>query len=273
MTRLAVIGNPVAHSRSPEIHHAFARNVGVHLSYEKKLAGLDEFERVADQFVAGGGRGFNVTLPFKGDAFNWVTERSEAAIRSEAVNTVSISESGRIRGENTDGSGLVKDLIRNLGWQLRDQRILVLGAGGAVSGVMPALIGEGPMAVHLFNRTFERAQALQARYDARVRACTSADLEDCYDVVVSGTSAGLHSEMQVLPDRIIGHSTRCYDMIYGPGVTRFNQWASEAGCMSASDGLGMLVEQAALAFEIWFGIAPETSSVMREMRTMLEQNL
>lgn len=272
MTRLAVIGNPVAHSRSPEIHTAFALQAGVDVRYVKILAPLDGFRAAVSALVNDGGLGFNVTVPFKREAFELCDETTEVARQTETVNTVSIVEGGRLKGDSTDGAGLVRDLRANLGWRLSGKRILVLGAGGAVSAILPALVKTGPSNIDIYNRTHARAETLAARHGELVQALTYESLGTAYDIVISGTSAGLSGDMPSLPPNIVGTRTKCYDLIYASGLTTFNRWATETGCQECSDGLGMLVEQAALAFEIWFDFKPDTREVIRAMRSTLEES-
>lgn len=269
MTRLAVIGNPVAHSRSPDIHAAFALQAGLDIRYVKILAPTDGFAESVSAFVSDGGRGFNVTLPFKHEAFVLCDNVTEDARQSETVNTVTVREDGRLDGANTDGAGLVSDLRTNLGWRIGGRRVLVVGAGGAASAVMPALLAEGPAGVDIYNRTHARAEALAARHGAPVSALQYEMLQTAYDLVISCTSAGLSGEQLTLPASIIGTRTRCYDMIYAADPTPFNRWASEQGAAECADGLGMLVEQAALAFRIWFDFRPETRNVIRALRSTL----
>lgn len=269
MTRLAVIGNPVAHSRSPEIHAAFALQAGIDVRYVRILAPLDGFRLAVESFVRDGGVGFNVTVPFKHEAYELCEEVSEAARISETVNTVSVKEGNVLSGDNTDGAGLVRDIRSNLGWKIAGKRILVLGAGGAVSGVLPTLLAEGPTAIDIYNRTHDKAVALASRFDSRVRALDRHSLENAYDLIISGTSAGLSEDKIDLPAQIVGKNTRCYDMIYGADATAFNRWAKLAGAGEMSDGLGMLVEQAAFAFQIWFDFKPDTREVIRALRAAL----
>ncbi|XOV86225.1 MAG: shikimate dehydrogenase [Pseudomonadota bacterium] len=262
MNRLAVIGNPVAHSRSPDIHAAFGQQTGIALSYEKVLAPLDRFVGVARDLARGGFRGFNVTLPFKHEAFLLVDRVSASAAASEAVNTVTISAAGELSGDNTDGAGLVTDLTQNLGWEIKGARILLLGAGGAVSGILPALQAERPASIDVMNRTRSKAEALANRFGIQVVD----DPGQAYDLVISGSSAGLAGAAVDLPLATISDATCCYDMIYGPGTTPFLSWAAAAGCVQTSDGLGMLVEQAALAFNCWFDVMPRTEPVIAGLR-------
>ncbi len=262
MNRLAVIGNPVAHSRSPEIHLAFGQQTGVLLSYEKVLAPLDNFAGIARGLVGAGIGGFNVTVPFKHDAFLLVDNKSATAAASEAVNTVTVVEGGKLLGDNTDGAGLVADITQNLGWKIEGARILVLGAGGAVSGVLPALLAERPACIEIMNRTRAKADALAERFDVGVVDNPGM----AYDLIISGSSGGLAGAEVQLPQSAVSTATCCYDMIYGASTTPFVSWASQAGASRTSDGLGMLVEQAALAFSCWFDVLPETKPVIAALR-------
>lgn len=272
MNQLAVFGNPIEHSRSPDIHAAFAAQVDVELTYDRILVPENEFASVAQRFFDNGGRGCNVTVPCKGDAWRFVEEAGESANLAEAVNTISLLPDGSFRGDNTDGPGLVTDLLQNLGWSLSDTRILVLGAGGAVRGVLGSLLQEEPRLVHLHNRTHETALQLADRFHSCVKpagqlaAVSEDELETDYDVVINGTSAGLADQSIDLPTAIIGNGSYCYDMIYGAGARVFLDWAEKNGARATSDGLGMLVEQAALAFEIWFDEKVYTAPVISHLR-------
>ena len=282
MDRYAVIGNPVAHSLSPEIHHAFAKQTGERLRYEKLPAPADGFRETAESFFDAGGRGLNVTLPFKGDAFDWVQEAHGAAARSRAVNTIAI-EDGGMAGYNTDGQGLIEDLLA-LGVGLKGRSLLVIGAGGAVRGVVPALLEAGAARVVIANRAVAKARALAARYPASVESAgldrlrhTGADVQDGvagrqgaldtrFDVVINGTSAGLEGQGALIDERIARNAV-CYDMLYArDGSTPFCQWAARAGASAVADGLGMLVEQAGAAFAIWRGVRPDTRKILAELR-------
>lgn len=264
--RLAVFGRPIAHSRSPEIHQMFAAQFGISLTYEKMLVPEGEFKRLAEEFLVSG-TGFNVTVPLKHEAFAFCQVTSDAARLARAVNTV-YRKDGVICGDNTDGPGLVRDLTENLKWNLAGKRILVLGAGGAVSGVIPALIKAGPELIHIFNRTQAKAQELVARHaEPIIRAVSLTSLDAGYDVIINGTSAGLHNQSLEIPENILAGQSCCYDMVYGKAKTNFLQWCEnhQASCRTA-DGLGMLVEQAASAFEIWFGQKPATAPVIAKLR-------
>jgi shikimate dehydrogenase len=260
-----VFGNPVEHSRSPEIHQMFAQSTGMTLSYHRVRVPDGQFNKTADEFMKSG-YGFNVTVPCKRDAWQWVDSTSERADLAQAVNTVSRDEDGAIVGDTTDGRGLTRDIMRNLGWQIERARVLLVGAGGAASGVIADLMSESPAVLHIHNRTAEKATELAARFDDSVMAVSNETIESGYDLIINGTSAGLAGDDVSLPDHIIGSHSRCYDMIYSNDVTRFNAWSLARGAGAVSDGLGMLAEQAAFAFDIWFGVMPETREVIESMR-------
>lgn len=266
----AVFGNPVAHSRSPQIHGLFAQQQDEDIRYERVLAPLNDFPGAVRQFVYDGGRGFNVTVPFKEEAWRLARRRTARAEKAGAVNTVTIGADGLFAGDNTDGVGMVRDITRNLGWPLRGQRVLVIGAGGAVRGVLGPVLAEAPRLVTVVNRTVEKAVALAALFgdEGAVEGCGFAALADAhaYDVVINGSSASLAGELPPLPPAVIGGSTRCYDMMYARGVTVFNRWARERGAAVCADGLGMLVEQAAEAFFVWRGKRPDTAPVIAALR-------
>lgn len=265
--KFAVLGNPVAHSRSPEIHQDFARQTGKELSYEKVLVPTGKFREVAMEFLGAGGAGFNVTLPCKGDAFAFVNHKSGSASKSRAVNTVSVDSNGQIHGDNTDGPGLVRDLVHNLDWQIEEQRILVLGAGGAVRGILWDLLQASPRYLHLYNRTLSKALVLtQQMADVRMTTVDMGDLEDGYDLVINGTSAGLSGMVPSVPKKVLGKHSRCYDLVYGPGVTVFNNWCRQISGCEVADGMGMLVEQAALSFHLWFSEEVHTRELISTLR-------
>lgn len=272
---LGVFGNPIAHSRSPDIHHQFAQSAGLDVNYEKILVPDGEFENTAQGFIARGARGFNITVPNKLDAYEFANNLSAAAKAAGAVNTIKREENGDLSGHNTDGAGLVRDLKQRLGWTLEAKRILILGAGGAVQGALAALIEESPGAIEIYNRTHAKAEALVARFaQANLRAVNLAQLGEGYDVIISGSSAGLSQGAGFsLPERIIGGHSQCYDMIYGKEPTAFMVWAETAGAKTLADGLGMLVEQAAIAFEYWFEEElqhpVETHDVYQRLREIL----
>ncbi len=262
MKRFGVIGNPIQHSLSPQIHQAFARQLGLGLTYEKILSDDAGFEAALRRFFEAGGEGLNVTLPFKLRAHAWVTEAVEDAAIAGAVNTIA-REGGRFLGYNTDGVGLVVDLER-IGVRLSGARVLLLGAGGAALGVLPALLRAGADRITVANRTPSRAAALVARVgEQRLHACEFGDLPGPYDLVINATSSGIDGERVPLSERIL-HGAVCYDMMYGPGAV-FHRWALESGSES-HDGLGMLVGQAAAAFHIWWGVQPDPRPVLERLR-------
>ena len=269
MDRYVVIGNPVAHSRSPEIHSRFARAAGEDLVYERLLVEPGDFARAAREFFASGGRGANVTLPFKVDAFEFAHERTPRAAQAGAVNTLAL-RGAVVLGDNTDGAGLVRDLTANLGLALSGKRILLLGAGGAARGALGPLLELGPRLVVIANRTADRAAELAREFAEQgpVSGCDFAHLEhQHFDLIVNATSASLRGEVPLIPIGVVDSMTTCYDMAYGAGDTAFVAWAKRLGARRAEQGWGMLVEQAAEAFEVWRGIRPDTAPVLRALRS------
>ncbi len=259
--RYVVIGNPVAHSRSPRIHTLFAAATGQDLHYETLLAPLDGFTSAVREFIADRGRGANVTVPFKEEAFRLATRLSGRAQAAGAVNTLSFS-GAEIFGDNTDGVGLVRDLTSNLGVIISGKRVLLLGAGGAARGVVLPLLGEHPAQLVIANRTVEKAQALAGAF-VGCEACGLDVLDGReFDLVINATSIGLSGA--VSPRLTFARGALAYDMMYGKD-TDFLRQAGAAGAATA-DGLGMLVEQAAEAFFIWRGVRPETAAVLAELR-------
>ncbi|RMG56771.1 MAG: shikimate dehydrogenase [Gammaproteobacteria bacterium] len=268
--RYAVVGNPVGHSLSPFIHTRFAEQTGQDLVYTAIEAPLDGFDETVHRFAAEGGRGMNVTVPFKSEAAALADKRSAAVYRAGAANTLSFDEEGLIRADNTDGVGLLRDLEDNLGVSLEGRRILVLGAGGAVRGVLEPLLARQPGELLVANRTAERARDL-ARDFADLGPVRGLGLDEVpaqpFDVVINGTAAGLAAEVPAVPEAVIGSGTLAYDMMYRrDGETAFTAWARALGAGAVADGLGMLVEQAAEAFFIWRGVRPETGPVLAELR-------
>jgi shikimate dehydrogenase len=260
--RYAVIGHPVAHSKSPFIHAEFARATGQDIEYRRIEAPLDGFRRAVDEFRAAGGKGLNVTLPFKGEAFRYCGQASERARVAEAVNTLALQEP--MLGDNTDGVGLVRDLARNLHFDLKSSRTLLMGAGGAAQGVVGALREAGVAQLVIANRTKEKAQALAARFP-RTRGCGYEDLgSESFGLIINATSAGLRDEAPPLPAAAFGRTALAYDMAYGR-ETPFMKAARAAGAR-VSDGLGMLVEQAAESFFVWRSVRPDTAPVLRKLR-------
>jgi shikimate dehydrogenase len=268
--KFAVIGNPIAHSKSPLIHQAFASQVGKTISYEKCLAPLDGFAATIRQLQLEGYQGVNVTVPFKFEAFAVSQTLTPRATAAGAVNTLSF-EGGRISGDNTDGCGLVNDILKHWQRTLSGQKILLLGAGGAAQGVMLPLLAQRPAVLTVANRSLDKAQAMASRFEAD--AClhqvsltvqTFAELAQGYDVVINATSAGLQAEALPVSDVVFSAHSLAYDMMYGR-ETPFMQQAHAASAQVA-DGLGMLVEQAAEAFYLWHGVRPETAPVIQSFR-------
>ena len=269
----AVFGNPINHSKSPTIHRQFAEQTGQNLHYAKQLVAVDEFVKCARDFFAQGGKGLNVTVPFKIDAFSFAQQLTPRAQRAGAVNTLAMQSDGIILGDNTDGIGMVHDM-HNLGWELEGKRILVLGAGGAVRGILQPLLAEHPALVVIANRTHSKAEELASHFHdlGEVKAKTFEQLRDeKFDVVINGTSASLSNDLPPLPDNLLNQNACCYDLMYGAEPTVFMQWAQQKGATKIADGLGMLVGQAAEAFYIWRHIRPEVVPVITMLRRQLAE--
>jgi shikimate dehydrogenase len=270
--RYAVIGNPIAHSRSPAIHARFAAQTGHDIRYEALLAPLDGFEQTVREFAAAGGCGLNVTVPFKERAYALADSRSPRAEAAGAANTLVFDAAG-IHADNTDGVGLVRDLGVRHRLPLADASVVLLGAGGAASGVVGPLLAAGIGALCIVNRTAVRAQALAARFvDPRVSAAgydALADVAPPRAIVVNATSAGLADAALPVPAGVLRSARFAYDMVYGAQPTAFLRQAAAAGCPAMADGLGMLVEQAAESFRIWRGVLPDTDPVYQALREAL----
>jgi len=269
-----VMGNPIGHSRSPQIHAQFARQTNQRLTYEAILVDLGGLEQAVGNFQGYGGKGLNITVPFKEDAFRLVDELSLRAERAQAVNTIKIREDGTLLGENTDGVGLVRDLTDNLKFSLKGKNILVLGAGGAVRGVLAPLLSSSPAQLTIANRTVSKAELLAISFGdlGTVTASAFERLKGPFDLIVNGTAASLAGELPPLPDGIVTADTLCYDMMYSAEATPFMLWGSARGAGEVADGLGMLVEQAAESFKIWRGVEPETAAVIEAIRVELSGN-
>ncbi|MFQ3788852.1 shikimate dehydrogenase [Halomonas sp. A29] len=267
--RYCVFGNPISHSKSPAIHTAFAEQTGEDIEYTAIAAPLDDFAGAWRRFTAERGRGANVTVPFKEEAFRLCDTLSQRAQRARAVNTLLLGKNGLTYGDTTDGIGLARDLGRH-GVALAGARILVLGAGGAVRGVLEPLLAAGPASLLVANRTAEKAEALAA--DFRDLGTISGGGFDAvagpFDLVINGTSASLAGDLPPLPDGLFAAGATAYDMMYGAEPTVFLRWAAKRGAHTF-DGLGMLVEQAAESFFQWRGKRPETDSVREALRAGL----
>ena len=271
MDRYGVFGNPIGHSKSPLIHRLFAAQTGQQLSYEPLLAPLEDFVGFARQFFAEG-LGANVTVPFKEQAFTLADQLTARAQRAGAVNTLKKLDDGRLLGDNTDGAGLVRDLTGNAELSLAGQRILLLGAGGAVRGVLEPLLAERPAALVIANRTVAKAEQLVHEFAdlGPLAACGFDWIDAPVDLIINGTSASLAGELPpIAPGLIAPGHTVCYDMMYAKEPTAFNRWASQHGAARTLDGLGMLVEQAAEAFALWRGVRPDTAPVLQHLRELL----
>lgn len=267
--RYAVIGHPVAHSKSPDIHARFAAQTRQNLQYERLLAPLDGFVAAVRAFAQQGGRGLNVTLPFKLEAYAMATELTERAQAAGAVNTLRF-DGAAILGDNTDGVGLVRDIVRNAGFGLRGKKLLVLGAGGAARGALLPLLQAQPAELVLANRTRAKADQLVQRFGAAgpLRASDFAALQEPFDLVVNATSASLAAQLPPLASTVFGAQTLAYDMMYGRQPTVFMQFAARHDA-TVRDGLGMLVEQAAESFFVWRGVRPDTAAVFDALRAGL----
>ena len=262
----AVFGNPIAHSKSPRIHAEFARQTGQDMTYIARLARLDGFAEAVAEFRAEGGRGANVTVPFKEQAFALATRLSERARMAGAVNTLSFEADG-LFGDNTDGAGLVRDLTANLGLDLAGRRILLMGAGGAARGVILPLLEQNPAHLVIANRTADKAVALARAFDAGPGTLAGGGYENLaggFDLVINATAASLAGDLPPLPDDVFAPGALAYDMMYGRD-TPFLVFARIHGARTA-DGLGMLVEQAAEAFLLWRGVRPDTGPVLDLLR-------
>ncbi|MGF1911428.1 shikimate dehydrogenase [Vibrio kasasachensis] len=269
--RYAVFGNPIDHSKSPFIHTLFARQTNQSMSYTAELAPVDGFNQTAADFFSHGGRGCNVTVPFKEDAYQFADRLTERAELAGAVNTLKKLDDGIILGDNTDGAGLVQDLLQ---YQvpLEEARILVIGAGGAARGVLKPLLDQKPQQLIITNRTLSKAQQLETMFQpfGPIKAVALADVEGPFDVIINSTSASLSGELPEISSSVFASHTCVYDMMYGKGKTTFNLWALEQGVIQAFDGLGMLVGQASESFMLWRGLRPGTKQILRELRKNLE---
>lgn len=268
--KFAVFGNPIEHSKSPRIHALFAEQTGIDHQYGKVLAPHETFEEVLTSFFADGAIGANITTPFKERAYAKCDELTERASLAGAVNTIKRLEDGRLLGDNTDGIGLLSDLQQRHLIQTTD-RILLVGAGGAARGVILPLLSYGCKVV-ITNRTYARAQQLAEVFHhlGEIDAVEMQDLScQQFDLIINATASGIHGEMPNLPTDIISPQTRCYDMFYQAEITAFLAWSRQLGATNYTDGLGMLVGQAAHAFQLWHGVMPEISPVLNQLRDEL----
>jgi shikimate dehydrogenase len=267
--RYAVIGNPIAHSKSPRIHTEFARQTAQDLVYDRILGSREDFAADVRRFIAAGGFGLNITVPFKEEAWALADERSPRAEIAGAVNTLIRLADGRLRGDNTDGVGLIRDLTANHGLDLRGARALLLGAGGASRGVLLPLLESGLGSLVVANRKASKAIEL-ARLGAPLGPVTGCGLDalegERFDLIINATSAGLTDSVPDIPETCLAEGGWTYDMLYGDRPTAFCRWGQSHGAARTLDGLGMLVEQAAESFWLWRGARPETRGVIEQLR-------
>jgi len=267
----AVMGNPISHSKSPSIHTLFAEQTDQSILYTAIHVDVGGFKQAVGNFAAAGGKGLNITVPFKQEAWALVTERSERAERAGAVNTIKI-EDEQLFGDNTDGVGLVNDLTVNHSIELEGKDILLMGAGGAARGVLIPLLKQNPASLFIANRTPDKAKDLADDFaDAGNISGGGYDAiaELKFDVVINATAASLQGDLPPLPETLLNDNASCYDMMYSAKPTHFMRWAKEHNAAKVLDGLGMLVEQAAESFHIWRGVRPETKTVIEKLRKEL----
>ena len=265
----AVMGNPITHSKSPRIHALFAQQTKQRLVYTAIQVDPGGFKQAVGNFQASSGKGLNVTVPFKREAWELVNELSLRARRAGAVNTIALRADGTLFGDNTDGVGLIRDLRDNSGAALSGKRVLILGAGGAVRGILAPLLEERPALLVIANRTADRAAGLALEFATLgpVAGCGFDMLPGRqFDLLINGTSASLTGDLPPLPDHLPAPGAFCYDLMYGTQPTAFMRWAQQQGAVKVLDGLGMLVEQAAEAFFVWRGVRPDTAPVIAQLR-------
>ena len=267
--RYAVFGHPVSHSKSPAIHKLFAQQFDFEIDYQAIDIEPGKFAETVLAFREQGGKGCNVTIPYKQEAWELATERSGRAELAGAVNTLKFEPENRILGDNTDGIGLLRDITINLDQPLYSKRVLVIGAGGAVRGILGSLLEQAPKSLVLANRTVSRAEELATIF-ATIGPVTPCGFDALgnqqFDVVINGTSASLGGELPPLPEKLFTADSLAYDLMYSDQPTIFMQWALAQGATRIADGLGMLVEQAAESFDIWFGLQPSTAPVIASLR-------
>lgn len=269
----AVIGNPIAHSKSPQIHMTFAEQTRQDIEYTAMLVEHGDFVNAIKNFQQNGGKGLNITVPFKNEAYALADTHSQRAKLAGAVNTLILKSDGSIHGDNTDGVGIIRDLLDNNSVQIQDARLLILGAGGAVQGVLHPLLGQSPEIIVIANRTVAKAEMLAQTMNDKlegfdiVRGCGFAELAgQQFDGIINGSAASLQGEVPPLPDDVLQEGGWCYDMMYGNEPTAFVRWGEIHGAAKSLDGLGMLVEQAAESFKLWRGVQPKTRHVIQMLR-------
>jgi len=270
--RYAVMGNPIGHSLSPHIHQAFAEQTGQSMLYEAMLVKPDEFSQEVSRFFAEGGKGLNVTVPFKQEAWALAEQLSSDAEVAGAANTLFKNQDNRLQGHNSDGIGLIRDIKQNHNNNIKDKNILVLGAGGATRGILLPLLRELPLSICIANRTLDKAEKLATQFAeyGKVSACGLGDLADGnagkVDWIINASSASLQGELPPISANILNPGAACYDLMYAREETVFCQWARLAGAAKVMDGLGMLVEQAAESFFLWRGVKPETAEIIKSLK-------
>ncbi|MGB9150436.1 MAG: shikimate dehydrogenase [Burkholderiales bacterium] len=273
--RYAVIGHPVSHSKSPQIHAEFAKQTGEDVSYAAVLAPLGSFEKTVNEFIAGGGKGMNVTTPFKQQAYAMCDVLTDRAQLAGAVNTLTFAD-GKILGDTTDGKGLIRDITGNLGFIIEGKSVLVIGAGGAARGTLAPLLRSNPLRLVIANRTHSKAAELArliAPLDKKQKHIEAKTFEvlsnEKFDLIINATSASMENKLPEIPKNIQFKQALIYDLMYAKLPTAFMKFASGLGAERVSDGLGMLVEQAAESFFVWRGVRPETKSVLKKIRAAL----
>ena len=265
----AVFGNPIKHSKSPQIHKLFAKQAEISLEYNAIEVPVDKLTLYIKSFFSQGGRGLNITVPFKEDACSLCTTLTQRAEASGSVNTILFNDETDIHGDTTDGQGFLNDLIDNHGIQLKNKSILILGAGGTIRSILEGLSDQMTKEIVLVNRTVSRAKSLERKFENKfhIKAYSYSEFSDrAFDIIINGTSLSLSKELPPISERNIKKNTFCYDLMYSDNGTVFTEWAIENGASEAIDGLGMLVEQAAESFMLWHGTKPDTRSVIKFLR-------
>ena len=265
----AVLGNPIQHSKSPQIHTLFSEQTGIALEYQAIEVPINEFASYVKLFSSQGGKGLNITVPFKEDAYSLCTTLTDRAEISGSVNTLRFDDDMNICGDTTDGQGLLNDLVANHNIRLEDKSILILGAGGTVKSILERLLEQKTKEIVIVNRTISRAKDLEKKFSKKncVRAYSYNDLPNhSFDIIINGTSLSLSAEIPPISKTNINKNTFCYDLMYSDKETVFTKWAIENGALKATDGLGMLVEQAAESFMFWHGTKPDTMPIIKVLR-------
>lgn len=270
----AVFGQPISHSKSPRIHQLFAQQTCQQLTYRAQEVSAAQFTVAVNDFFAHGGKGLNCTVPLKELAFHYAQKNTERATLSKAVNTLAMTAEGIIYGDNTDGVGLVRDLMANNGIALINKKILILGAGGATRGILLPLLEQRCAGIIIANRTITKAVQLAGEFTQKgaVAGCGFSDLSgQQFDLIINATSASLTGQLPPLPEDLLAKGGDCYDLAYGNQPTVFVQWGSARQATRSLDGLGMLVEQAAEAFYVWRGMRPTTQTIIAQLRKEIGQ--